>query len=170
MIEIETPRLFLRKIQERDKLDMFELCSDEQGCLDDGGYHAFQTMDEEFDALFRLFLEQQRYAIVLKAEDKAIGIINMMEANRAVPTYELGLGINPAYQRKGYGFEALDHLIRAWFAQTGTQMFIAGHFPFNTASKMLLKKLGFIHEGTAHKAHGHCIYGPTDLEYYYLEK
>ena len=28
MIEIETPRLFLRKFQEKDKLDMFEILSE----------------------------------------------------------------------------------------------------------------------------------------------
>ena len=70
MIEIETPRLFLRKFQEKDKLDMFEILSDEQGCLDDGGYHAYQQMNEEFDELFQMFLEQQRYAIVLKEKNK----------------------------------------------------------------------------------------------------
>ena len=170
MFEIETPRLLLRKFQDRDKLDMFEICSDEQWCLDDGGYHAFQELDEKFDALFHLFMEQQRYAIVLKDEDKVIGIINMMKADRAVPAYELGFGINRKYHRNGYGYEAVSNMISAWFERTDTQMFVASHFPFNTASRKLIEKLGFVHEGTAHKALDHCVYGPTDLEYYYLER
>lgn len=28
---------------------MFEIFPDEQWCLDDGGYHAFQKLDEKFD-------------------------------------------------------------------------------------------------------------------------
>ena len=170
MIEINTPRLLLRKVQERDKQDMFELCSDEQGCLDDGGYHAFTEMNEEFDALFQQFLDQTRYAVVLKEENKAIGIINVMQEYRAVSTYELGFSINPKYQRKGYAYEAVSHLIRTWFDQTDTQMFLAGHFPYNTASKNLIQKLGFTGEGKRRKAVDHAVYGPTDLEYHYLEK
>lgn len=170
MIEINTPRLLLRKVQERDKQDMFELCSDEQGCLDDGGYHAFTEMDDEFDALFGLFLKQTRYAVVLKEKSKAIGIINVMEADRAVPTYELGFSINAGYQRRGYAYEAVSALIRTWFDQTDTQMFLAGHFPWNTASKNLIHKLGFIYEGSRRKAVDHAVYGPCDLEYHYLEK
>ena len=170
MIEINTPRLLLRKVQERDKPDMFEICSDEQGCLDDGGYHAFAEMDDEFDALFRLFIKQTRYAVVLKEEDKAIGIINLMEADRAVHTYELGFSFNVGYQRQGYAYEAVSHLIRAWFDQTDTQMFLAGHFSYNTASKNLIRKLGFTYEGRLRKAVNHAVYGPIDLEYYYLEK
>lgn len=170
MIEIETPRLLLRRFWDKDKQDMFEIYSDEQWCLDGGGYHAFQAMDEKFDSMFNRFLEQQRYAIVLKDEDKVIGIINMMKADRAVPAYKLGFGINQKYQRNGYGYEAVSNLIRTWFLHTDTQMFIAGHFPQNCASRKLIEKLGFVHEGTAHKAHNHCVYGPTDLEYYYLER
>ena len=170
MIEISTPRLFLRKISEQDKQDMFELVSDEQGCLDDGGYHAFTEMDEEFDALFQQFLNQTRYAIVLAAENKAIGIINVMQEYRAIPTYELGFSINPAYQRQGYAYEAVSSLIATWFEQTDAQMFLAGHFPYNNASKQLIRKLGFTYEGCRHKVVNHAVYGPTDLEYYYLEK
>ena len=101
MIEIETSRLLLRKFEEKDRSDMFEILSDEQGCLDDGGYHAYTQMNEEFEDLFQMFLEQQRYAIVLKEESKTIGILNLMEADRAVTAFEIGFRINKNYQRKG---------------------------------------------------------------------
>ena len=170
MIEIETPRLLLRKFQEYDKADMFELLSDEQWCLDDGGYHAFTEMDAEFEFLFQRFLQQQRYAIVLKETGKVIGIINMMEAERSVKAYELGFGIHRQYQRQGYGYEAVSNVIRTWFAQTDTEMFIAGHFPYNTASKKLIEKLGFTYEGCEHNAVDHAVLGPTDVLNYYLKK
>ena len=72
MIEVETPRLLLRDFQECDKQDLFEILSDEQWCLDGGGYHAYQKMDKEFDELFEKFMTQSRYAIVLKKENKRI--------------------------------------------------------------------------------------------------
>lgn len=170
MIEIETPRLLLRKFQGKDKQDMFEILSDEQWCLDDGGYHAFTQMGEEFENLFQMFLEQQRYAIVLKEENKAIGIINMMEADRAVPAYELGFGINREYQQMGYGYEAVSHVIDTWFGRTDTELFTVSHYPFNTASRKLIEKLGFTYEGTTHKSHYHCVLGPVDLVHYFLER
>jgi len=49
-----------------------EILSNEQWCLDGGGYHAFQTMDEQFEIVFQKFLSKQIYAIVLKEEEKLI--------------------------------------------------------------------------------------------------
>lgn len=65
MIEIETPRLLLRAFQECDKQDLFEIFSDEQWCIDGGGYHAYQKMDKTFEELFEKFMTQSRYAIML---------------------------------------------------------------------------------------------------------
>lgn len=170
LFDIETPRLLLRRVQERDRLDLFQLLQDEQGGLDDGGYHAFTAMDERFEAVFSQFLQRTQYAIVLKSEDRTIGLIHLMEADRAVPTRELGFRIHPAYQRQGYAYEALSALIAAWFQQTDTQLLLAGHFPHNIASQALIRKLGFTWEGCRHKAVHHAQLGPVDLVYYYLEK
>ena len=170
MIEIHTPRLLLRAFQESDKHDLFEILSDEQWCLDGGGYHAYGSMDKSFDDLFERFMSQSRYAIVLKGENKTIGIISLKKADRAVTAYEFGFGINQKYQRNGYAYEAVRYLLDAWFAQMDVEMFIVSHFTYNTASKKLIEKLGFIHEGTLRKAHGHVIYGVVDLESYYIEK
>lgn len=170
MFEIETARLFLRKFRSDDKEDVFEFCSDEQACLDDGGYHAFTEMNEDFCSLFDMFLSQDRYAIVLKSEAKVIGILHMMEANRAVPCYELGFLLNPRYHRQGYCFEAAQAVIREYFAKTDTEMFLAAHFPFNKASQNLLRKLGFTREGIQRKAVNHATMGLVDLVCYYKEK
>lgn len=61
-------------------------------------------------------------------------------------------------------------VIDTWFQQTDTQMFTASHYPFNTASRKLIEKLGFTYEGTIHKAHCHCVLGPVDVKCYYLER
>ena len=170
MIEIETPRLLLRAFQKCDKQDLFEILSDEQWCLDGGGYHAYQKMDESFDELFEKFMTQTRYAIVLKEENKTIGIISLRKADRAINAYEFGFGINRKYQHNGYAYEAVSNLLHTWFTKMDVDMFVVSHFPDNTSSRKLIKKLGFIHEGTFHKAHRHVLDGAVDLDYYYLEK
>ena len=170
MIEIETCRLLLRAFQTRDRQDLFEILSDEQWCLDGGGYHAYKEADKAFDELFEKFMTQTRYAIVLKKENKTIGLISLSKANRAVNAYEFGFGISRKFQRNGYAYEAIKGLLNAWFAKMDVDMFVVSHFPHNTASKQLIEKLGFIHEATLHKAHSHAIYGAVDLECYYLER
>ena len=47
MESIETERLILRKFVFSDKDDLFEIMSDEQTSLDDGGYHACKGQDKE---------------------------------------------------------------------------------------------------------------------------
>ena len=169
MTEIETPRLFIRKLQENDRQDLFEILSDEQWCLDGGGYHAFQTMDEEFEIVFQKFLSKQIYAIVLKEEEKLIGIISTSDSDWADSACELGFGINHTYQKNGYCYEALKNMIDAWFQYTDTQMFTTSHYSFNTASQKLINKLGFVYEGAVHKSRHHSVYGQSDLMWYYLE-
>ena len=170
MFEVETDRLLLRKFRPGDEIDAFEFCSDEQTSLDDEGSHALTEMNEDFFDLFSLFLEQDRYAIELKSEHKVIGIINLMDTDRAVPSYEIGFLMNRAYHRQGYCFEAVDAVISQWFANTDTRMFLARHFPHNEASRCLLQKLGFTCEGTQHNAVDHATLGLVDLMCYYKEK
>lgn len=170
LFEIETQRLLLRKLLPEDENDIFEIFSNEQTCLDGGGAHAFAAKDNTFSDFFNKMQQQRKYVILLKQEKKCIGILNLREKDRAVPTYELGFVLNANYRRHGYTFEAACNLISTYFAQTDVEMFTAGHFPNNHASSALLQKLGFTYEGTTHKAQTHAVYGPVDLVYYYKEK
>lgn len=170
MLEIETERLLLRKLQPSDEQDIFEILSDEQTCLDGGGFHAFEAQDEAYHLLFQRFLTQRRYAVVLKSQNKAIGIISLKENSRAIPAYGIGFVLNPHYCRRGYMYEAVSSLMDAWFEKNDTRMFTASHIPDNEASRSLIQKLGFTPEGTQHKALMHKTLGPVDLVCYYKEK
>ena len=170
MIEFETKRLLLRKFRREDKVDLFDILSDEQTTLDDGGFHAFSKMDEEYEKLMEKFETQDRYSIVEKETNYVVGTINLREDDRAVKTYELGYAISPKRRRKGYAYESVSSLIKVMFEQTDVQMFAVGHFPQNEASKALIEKLGFVYEGIDHKALFHEVYGPTDLICYYMDK
>lgn len=170
MFEIETERLFLRKLAPGDECDLFEIYSDEQTCLDGSGIHAYAAMDNAFLDWFAYAQGQRRYAIVLRSENKVIGTINLQDDERAVPAYELGFVMNPKYRRKGYMSEAVSSLMDAWFEKTDAEMFTASHFPYNEASKELIQKLGFTYEGIERKSMHHAVYGPIDLVCYYKEK
>lgn len=167
---IETPRLLLRQFAVEDAEDVFAIFSDEQTTLDCGGYHAFNAMDDEYSRLMQKFAGQTRYSVVEKATGRVIAVISMMDAERAVPGWELGIEVAPEARRKGYAREVLAAVVQAYFERTDTVLFTGGHYAYNTVSGELLKKLGFVYEGIEHKAMHHAERGPTDLVCYYLEK
>ena len=113
--------------------------SDEQTTLDCGGYHAFDAMDEEYDRLMQKFAGQTRYSVVCKADGRVIGVISLMDAERAVPGWELGIEMAPDVRRQGYAREALAAVIQAFFEKTDTVLFTGGHYAYNTISGKLLK-------------------------------
>lgn len=170
LLPIETKRLTLRQFCVEDANDVFAILSDEQTTLDCGGYHAFDEMDEEYGRLMQKFAGQTRYSIVCKETGHVIGMISMMDTERAVPCLELGIEIASDVRRRGLAREALEAVVRAYFEKTEIVMFTGGHYGYNTASGELLKKCGFAYEGTEHKAMRHAVRGPTDLVCYYREK
>lgn len=94
-LPIETERLLLRQFAVEDAEDVFAIFSDEQTTLDCGGYHAFDAMDDEYRRLMQKFAGQMRYSIVEKETGRVVGVISMMDAERAVPGWELGIEIAP---------------------------------------------------------------------------
>lgn len=169
-LPIETERLILRQFCVDDAKDVFAILSDEQTTLDCGGYHAFDAMDDEYGRLMQKFAGQTRYSIVCKETGRVIGMISMMDAERAVLALELGIEIAPDVRRRGFAREALEGVVQAYFAKTDVVMFTGGHYAYNGVSGELLKKCGFVYEGTEHKAMRHADRGPTDLVCYYREK
>ena len=170
MDSIETERLILRKFVFSDKDDLFEIMSDEQTSLDDGGYHACKGQDKEYLALMEILSAQRRFSIILKENQKMIGMINLQDDARAVASYELGFVMNPNYRRKGFTYEAVHAVIEYYFRNHLVQMFSVSCFSYNKASQYLIEKLGFVYEGKEHKAFNHAVYGPIDLLCYYKDR
>ena len=100
LLPMETQRLVLRQFAVEDAEDVFAILSDEQTTLDCGGYHAFDAMDEEYGRLMQKFAGQMRYSIVSRETGHVIGMISMMDAERAVPGWELGIEIAPGARRR----------------------------------------------------------------------
>lgn len=170
LLKIETPRLLLRQFTIGDAEDVFAILSDEQTTLDCGGYHAFEEMDEEYERLMQKFAAQTRYSIVCRETGRVIGMMSMMDAERAVPGWEFGIEIAPDARGRGYAQEALQAVVQTYFEKTNAEMFTGGHYAYNLASGKLLKAVGFQYEGVEHKAMRHATRGATDLVCYYIEK
>ena len=97
-------------------------------------------------------------------------MMSMMDAERAVPGWELGIEIAPDARRKGYAREALRAVVQTYFEKTDAELFTGGHYAYNLASGKLLEAAGFRYEGVEHKAMHHAVRGATDLVCYSIEK
>lgn len=153
MFTLETERLLLRNIHAEDAKDIFEFFSDEQTCLDDGGYHAASSMaDKNFlSDMEYLVSADEHYGVVLKSENKVVGMVHIMKAERGVEARELGFIMNKNYRRQGIISEAARAVMDV-LAASGVKLLVATAYEYNFASVSTLESLGFVKEGVIHKS------------------
>jgi RimJ/RimL family protein N-acetyltransferase len=61
---------------------------------------------------------------------------------------EIGYGIVPSQQRRGFATQAVDGLVRQGFSRTEIQMIVAHTTPLNLASWRVLEKNQFVRDGS----------------------
>lgn len=152
MIFLETERLILRSLEEKDAEIMYDyrnnpLCSKYQrdqtkelaGIKDliDRRKNDKISTDSNFMA-----------AVVLKDSDEMIGEIVVMPNDMAIT---LGYTFSYKYHRKGYAYEALSAFTEMLHRKYPHWDFICFAEPENTPSIKLLKKLGYEDYGYADK-------------------
>ena len=171
MKNIETARLVLRGFSENDRDDLFSILGDEQTCLDDGGYHAYASMDDPAFAADVKYLSQseEHYAVTERGSGRAVGLVHIMPARRGVEARELGYVMSRNFRRKGYMTEAVRAVIADLFAR-GVKMIVCTCYEYNTASVKTLEALGFTLEGRIRKSTNHPQRGVIDSLSWVLEK
>lgn len=149
---LATSRLNLRQRQPTDAEAMFAIKSDPQvtlvyaqephQSLDDtrAWIHRPQGYYDQRDTLF--------WCLTLKNDDTAIGSCTFWNFDFDSHCAEIGYELHPAYWQQGIMSEALSTVIAYGFNELGLNRIEACPFAGNTASKSLLLKLGFTHEGT----------------------
>ncbi|MDO4764821.1 MAG: GNAT family N-acetyltransferase [Eubacteriales bacterium] len=144
MIFLETNRLVLRNLEEKDIDIMFDYRNNELCAR----YQRGQTKERE--GLEKLVAERKNgkislddsfiLAIALKESDEMIGEVVVMPKDK---TISMGYTISYLHHRKGYAYEMLSALIDLLHVNFPCQEFICFVEPENTASINLLKKLGY---------------------------
>lgn len=87
------------------------------------------------------------FAITLKSDSSLIGAISLVKIETGHQA-ELGYWIGVPYWNMGYCTEAGEVVKRYAFGDLGLVRLYASHLSRNPASGQVLKKLGFLHEGT----------------------
>ena len=167
---IHTGRCLLRKIIAADQQEIFEGLSHPKVTKYYAvSYASFEATKAQMDFYNDLLSNGTGiwWAVCLGDSEAFIGACGFNNFSGQHKRAEIGFWLLPAFQRKGYMTEAVAAILEYGFKQMELHRIEAIVEPGNTNSAGLLKKLGFLYEGTHRECevkNGRFI----DLEYYAL--
>ena len=146
---LKTKRLVLRPWQESDAESLYEYAKDERiGPI--AGWPAHKNVEESTEIIRTIFMRDEVYAVALKDNDLAIGLIGLSFAkdsnfsigdNDAEVSYWIGV----PYWGKGLIPEAVKEINRYAFENLELDNLWCGYFADNEKSKKVQEKCGFKH-------------------------
>lgn len=148
---IETQRLIIRLVEEKDIASLFEVNGDDEVTLY-LPYETWKTIEDGNSWYERMCSLQAtdtvlQFVIVEKESDRVIGSCLLFRLEEASARAEIGYVMGRAYWQKGFTFETLSGLIKYAFEDCALRRLEAEIDPRNIASNKLLLKLGFKKEG-----------------------
>jgi len=150
---IETERLILRQIQGSDATALFATFSDEEVMEFSGGKLPHRTVEESRAFIRQLLHWYERHegiewGITRKGDDTIIGTCGFHSFGEGFHRAEIGYELQRAYWEQGIMSEALRAIVTFAFATMGLSRIEAVVNEGNERSQGILRKLGFMHEGT----------------------
>ena len=153
-VTLHTERLFLRPFEERDAETFFACCQN-PNLGNNAGWPPHRTLDESRRILHSTFINQEGiWAVILKDTKQLIGSVGIIpDPKRENPQVRmLGYWLDESYWGKGYMTEAVQGVLNYGFEELRLSLITATCYPHNKRSQKVLKKNGFIYEGTLHQA------------------
>jgi RimJ/RimL family protein N-acetyltransferase len=149
--QIETQRLIIRLVEERDITDLFAINGDD-AVTQYLPYETWKTLEDGknwYERMCSLHATNTvlQFVIVEKESDRVIGTCLLFRLEEASARAEIGYVMGRTFWNMGFTFEALNGLINYAFEECGLRRLEAEIDPRNIASNNLISKLGFIHEG-----------------------
>lgn len=154
MIHLETERLILRPIHLTDSHDFFEYAQHPE-VGPNAGWKPHETLEETVKIIKEIFLEQDTiWGIVRKTDAKLIGSVGLLPDPKRSndQAMMLGYALGYPYWYQGYMTEAVREVIRYGLEDLQLQLISASCYPHNQRSRAVLKKCGFVYEGTLQQA------------------
>lgn len=143
---LETERLILREIDEKDAQTIFETWTNDDEV---SKYVRWSTHKNVEETLEYIKNTQERckeknnfeWGIVLKEENKLIGAMGAFPSEEG--RIEIGYNIAKKYWNNGYTTEALKKVMEYLINEEGIKSFICSHAVLNPASGKVMQKAGF---------------------------
>lgn len=165
---MESERIILRPVSLDDAEDMYEYTSDEETTR--FIYDQHTDINKTKSLIANYFMKEPigKYAILLKENNKMIGIIEF-RVHEHNNSGEIGYTLNRHFWGKGYMTEAGQLILELAFNILGLERVFGECDVRNGASGKVLSRLGMTHEGTLRR--DHMIKGfLTDTEHYSILK
>jgi ribosomal-protein-alanine N-acetyltransferase len=147
---LETERLILRRVSEKDIPEIFALRSNPQlmkyiprpllKTLDDAKEH-FKMIDDKIEANVGI-----NWAMTIKGNDKMIGLIGHYRIQPENHRCEICYMLLPEYENNGYITEAIKAVLNYGFDDLEMHSIDAVIDPENKGSEKVLQKNGFVKE------------------------
>jgi RimJ/RimL family protein N-acetyltransferase len=154
---METNRLIIRYFSKDDWKDLYDYLSREEIYNFEPGEIISDNRAKEI--VLERSIKKNFYALELKENKKMIGHIYFEQIEpKHLNTWETGFIVNPDYQNKGYGTEALRKIIENGFIKDKIHRIVGNCNPENMASWKTMEKAGMEREGHLRKN----IYFKTD--------
>ena len=153
-IVVETPRLVLRRLEERDAEFVFTLVND-SAWLQFIGDKGVRTLDDARAYLRNGPIDMYAkhghglYCVETKADGEAIGMCGLIKRD-TLPDVDLGYAFLPQARGGGYAYEAASATMTYARETLNIQRVLAIVSPGNKGSIALLEKLGFRFDKSLH--------------------
>ena len=147
---IETKRLLLRPVAESDDGDIFAYAK-EENVGPNAGWKPHQNIQETREIMRQLFLGQEDvFAMVYRQQGQVIGTIGLVADPKRdnERSRMLGYAMSERFWGQGLMPEAVRAVIRYGFEQLNLELIAAYCYPHNHRSQAVLRKCGFLYEGT----------------------
>lgn len=171
---LQTERLVLRCFDLNDAVDVFAYAQNPSVGLM-AGWQPHQSVEDSRQWIEKILLLGNTWAVVEKRTGRVIGTIslNSDRFRRVENALEMGYALGQDYWGHGYATEACREVMRYAFNDLACPILSVSHFPQNSNSRRVIKKLGFVHEGVLRSAFtmpdGSCsdllVYSMTAQEY-----
>lgn len=146
---LETNRLILRPFEPTDLDDLYEYAKSEN-VGPNAGWPPHENKDETLKILNSFIEGNKVRAIVYKENNKVIGSIGVhKDHKREIESCKMiGYVLSEDYWGKGIMAEGVKAVIKHLFEEENLEVVSCYHYPFNTKSKRVIEKCGFVYEGT----------------------
>jgi len=150
-INLETKRLFLRKLTTDDANDVFyHWTSDPIIMWVQGVHKSVEKTKEEIKNWIKCYDKKDYYewGIELKENNEILGAICTINNDEETESCEIAYNISKHYRNKGYMTEALYCILRFLINEVGYNRIEGGDLVDNPASGRVMEKAGMKYEGT----------------------
>ncbi|MDO8459585.1 MAG: GNAT family protein [Nanoarchaeota archaeon] len=158
-MKIETKRLVIRDLEMKDVNYLVDGCNN----LNVSRYLAlvpYPYSEKSAKDFIKTCVKESKekprtkynFGIELKEENRIVGSVGLSKVDYFQGTATVGYWINEDYWRRGIMSEALEAVINFAFRKLKLRRINVKAFSENKASNSLIKKAGFVYEGTCRKS------------------